>query len=532
MNKISSIILLIVMKGICSCSDPYKADITPAYDELPVVDILKSEPERFSLWVELLEHAGLAATLNLNATYTCFVPENEALSQYLTDNKISSISDIPVEDAKLLVKYHTIAGTQYTQSLFSNGVIPDSTASGDFLSIELRDGGLQFIYVNAEARISQLDIPATNGVIHSLDRVLTPVVETIWDKLNSDRYSILKEAVELTGYSKVLNEVNYTDYNSETGALQYKRRFFTCFTVSNKTYNDNGIQNIDQLITSLNTSDSNYISEKNRLNQYVAYHLLDQQLDFSMLATFPDESTSKNISTLAKNELLNISQQTDSLVINNNETEKIIITEANINAKNGVLHEVDGLMTIKTPPVTTVIWELTDYSDLAALFPSNYRRSGLTSTFRGNIEVGNVTCYKWEAIPSDKNNSAVIYYVANKNDAVPYGMTNHDCLAFNGGLYGWLQMESPTVVKGTYTMKVSYYSLNSSTRYGKFLTILDGAYIGSEIATHGVSTTMAKLQTTTIGTVTFDETTTHTLRLLSSDGFLIYLDNITFEPVK
>lgn len=533
MNKVASIILLVIFGFAGACSDPYESDITPAYDELPVVGVLESEPDRFSMWVDLLKTAGLYSTMNLKANYTCFVPENEAISQYLAAKQYSSVSAIPVEEAKHLVKYHTIAGTQYTQSLFSNGVIPDTTATGDFISIEMRMGGLEAIYVNGEARISQLDISATNGVIHSIEKVLNPVMETIWDKLNQSQYSIFKKAVELTGYNQDLNVVNYTELNPETGVYQSKRRFYSCFAVSDATYKKEGVEDITQLTTLLGAEDNDYTEKTNPLKQYVAYHLLDQQLDFSVLATFSDESKSKNISTLAQNELINFSQRGDSLVINyDEETKGLSILESNINTKNGVMHEVNGIMPIAVPPITTVTWELTDYSDISALFPSNYRQAGLTSTFNESIKVGDVTCYEWEAIPSDRNNSAVSYYVANKNNKVPWGMMNHDCLVFRGGLYGWIQMESPAIVKGTYTMKVRYYSINSATRYGKFLTILDGKYLGSEIATHGSSSTTAQLQTTTIGKVTFEETSTHIVRLLASDDSAIYIDYIEFVPVK
>ncbi|MCA1745766.1 MAG: DUF5108 domain-containing protein, partial [Bacteroidales bacterium] len=323
------------------------------------------------------------------------------------------------------------------------------------------------------------------------------------------------------------------EYNNVTGAVLQKRRFLTSFVVDNTAFAEEGIASVEALIEHLDAGASGYSQENNPLYLYVAYHILVQQLDFSMLSSFPEDSESKNIPTLAPNELINLSQRGDSLVFNYTPEEvHRVIVEQNMNARNGIIHELSRVMEVQAPPAARIIWEPTDYADLSALFPSHYRRSGLTSTYREYIEQGSVQSYQWEAIPSDRVNLSVSYYVANRNDAVPYGMMNYDALVFQGGLYGWIEMETPAIVKGTYDLKVRYYSINSATRYGKFLTILDGSYIGSEIATHGASTTTARLQTTTIGRVTFEETTPHVLRILASDNFAIYLDYFEFVPVE
>lgn len=533
MKKTVNIFSLITLIFIFSCADPYEKDLTLAYEELPVSKVLESETERFSLWVELLKETGLYTTLNLQSNYTVFAPENSGVERYLVNNNYSSIKDIPSDVAKHLVKYHVISGNKFSQSLFSNGVIPDTTATGDFLSIEMRAGGLNAIYVNGESRITQLDISATNGVIHALENVLNPISETIWDVINRAKYTIFKELVEKTGYNDELKIVNYQVENQNNNISQQKRKFFTCFIIPDEIYKKLNINSADDLIKLLNEDDKNYKDKSNLLNQYVAYHLLDQQLDFNTLSTFSGDDKSKNIQTLAKNQLINFSQISEALFVNSNSEEGALsIIETNINAKNGVAHEVNGLMLVSVPPITTVLWELTEYSDISALFPSEYRQAGLTYTFQETIKVGDVNCYNWEAIPTDRNNSAVYYYVANKNSAVQWGMKNHDCLVFRGGLSGWIDLETPTIVKGKYTMKIRYYSANAATKYGKFLTILNGEYIGGEIATHGSSTTTAKLETATIGVVEFNETTSHKVRLLASDDGMLYLDYIEFVPVK
>lgn len=532
MNRLIKLVFVFLLLTVAACSDPYEAELTPAYSEQPVVGVLESMPERFSLWLDLLEHAGLKATLNLDANYTCFVPDNDAVASFLTARNLDAVTELSTDEASHLVRFHTIAGRVYSQSLFANGVLADSTSTGDFLSVELRPGGLDSIFINGEGRLLQIDISAINGIIHSLDRVLTPVVETLWDKLNDGRYNIMREAVAATGFEQLLDEVSYYEYNSVSGERIHKRRFLTCFVVGDRQYQQEGISSLDELKDALGAVSGPHTSTDDPLYRYVAYHIMEQQVDYAMLSTFPEDVFSRNLSTLATNELINLSQRNDSLVINHLEGEPgRIIIAPNINTRNGILHELNKVLFVQSPPAARVVWEPTDFAGLAALFSSNFRRSGLTATFREYIALGEVEDYRWEAIPADRSNRALSYYVANRNDAVPYGMMNYDCLVFQGGMYGWLEMETPAIVQGTYDLRVRYYSINSSVRYGKFLTILDGAYLGAEQATHGSSSTTSRLQTSTIGRVSFDETTSHTLRILASDDNAVYIDYFEFVPV-
>ncbi len=532
MKKILLLIALVVV--VVSCQDPYEEDITPAYEYYPLATYMEMDTT-FSHWVELLKYADLFNTLNINASYTCFVPNDAAMESYFAKNNYSGVEDLTVEDAKYLVKYHTIVGSEYPQSLFDNGVIPDTTATGDFLSIEIREGGLNAIYVNGEARIATLDVEATNGIMHVIENVLTPVTEPIWGTLSSSEYGLFKEALQLTGYSEMLNTISVEEVNPENGETVKYKMYYTVFAIPDSIFVRHEITSISDLTTWLGESETDYTDEGNALNRFMAYHILDQQLDFASLATFSDDETSKNISTLATNELINVSEISDKLFLNfdiDSLELAVRIIKENISTKNGMIHAIDNLMPVVVPPITTVTWELTDYSDMASLVSSIYRKSGVTSTTAHYFSPGELTSLEWEAIPASRNSSSVAYMVANKNDAVRYEMLNYDGLYLDLGLYGWIEMNTPAIIKGTYSMKVTYYSVAAATQYGSFLNILDGEYVGNEIITHGASTTTTSIRTTTIDEVTFDETTTHTLRILAGDDNGILIDYIQFVPVN
>ncbi len=536
MNTIMKKILLLIslITVVVSCQDPYEEDITPAYEYYPLATYMEMDTT-FTHWVELLKYADLFNTLNINASYTCFVPNDAAMESFFAKNNYSGVEDLTVEDAKYLIKYHTIVGSEYPQSLFDNGVIPDTTATGDFLSIEIREGGLNSIYVNGEARIATLDVEATNGIMHVIESVLTPVTEPIWGTMSDDQYSLFKEALQVTGYADMLNTISVEEVNEESGETVKYKMYYTVFAIPDSIFTSHGISSLSDLTAWLDESETDYTDEDNELNRFMAYHILDQQLDFASLATFSDDETSKNISTLATNELINVSEVSEALYLNYDEDSmevSVSIIKENISTKNGMIHAIDNLMPIVIPPITTVTWELTDYSDIASLVSSVYRKSGVTSTSYNFFSPGALTSLEWEAIPASRNSSSVAYLVANKNDAIKYEMLNYDGLYLDLGLYGWIEMNTPAIIKGTYTMKVTYYSVAAATQYGAFLNILDGEYVGNEIITHGASTTTTAIRTTTIGEVTFDETTTHTLRILAGDDNAVLIDYIQFVPVN
>ena len=200
-------IFIVVIVALYSCSDPY-ADNSFIKDEsaLPAASYMEqADSLKVSMWVDLLKYTSMFNTMNLSADYTCFVPDDAAMKAYLTAKGVTRISDLNIDEAKLLVKYHTIKGKMYNSISFENGVLPDSTASGDYLTsiFNETDGD---IYINSEASIKRT-VSTPNAYIHVLSRVLTPVTETIWGKINNVKYSIFREAMMQTGYDTVLNKI-------------------------------------------------------------------------------------------------------------------------------------------------------------------------------------------------------------------------------------------------------------------------------------------------------------------------------------
>jgi len=540
-------ILAITFSTLYSCVDPYAADSTFVVDTsaLPAASYMEqTDSLNLSMWVELLKYTDLFNTMNLAANYTCFVPNNDAVKAYLAKKGVANITDLSIDEAKTLVKYHIIKGNnKYSAVMFDEGMIPDTTATGDYLSTSFAENG-GTVRINLEATIMKT-VNTNNAYIHILNAVLTPVTETIWEKLQSPNFSIFRQAVEASGFKDKLNTVSIT-----TNFIQLKYRF-TLFAVPDSIYKTYNINSFTSLVDSLKADSVRnkivFAPTTNAVNQYVGYHLFDRQLSYLSLATFTDTKRSTNYATLAINQSLNISEVNKVLYINYNTSIKNGITflDLNRNCKNGVVHVVNGLMTIKPAVKTTVQWELTDYSVMQSI--SKYKVTGLTSTYVYPLSQSTFICYSWLSVPEFRTNP-VSYVVAKTSDTEAYKAANKDYLRLYLGKFGWIEMNTPTILAGSYTITVGHFLTKATAAQGSLKIFIDGDEAGT-ISTQLVTFTdgtFDKNGTTTCSVnqyhvsnlfladkkpKVFSSTTTHKVKILAADDFSSDIDYIKFTPV-
>lgn len=528
MKRIIFYLLMLVM--VHSCTDPhFDTPYTSVIDNFPAATYMENDSSlNVSLWVQLLRHADMFNTLNLQAAYTCFVPDNDAMKLYLQQKGVNSVEALDKESARLLVRFHTIAGTKYSSVDFSNGMLPDSTASGDYLATRFLDNG-GWVQVNEEAVIQKTK-QVTNAYLHILSRVLTPVTATLWEQLNNPRYSIFAGALETTGLHTQLNTL-ITRLPATGGQTISRKYLYTVFAVSDSVYQLKNITSLAALKDSLKAGE-NVSSPENKLYQYVAYHILNQQLSFDQLSYFAesDKVRSKNYATMAVNQLINVSEKNKEILINSNAAQPMDIrmVRMNKNGRNGVVHEVDHWMPVVAPKATKVRWELTNYPELSYI--GFYRKSPGSSTQQRVIGTGDGTTYRWLSVPESKN--GLTYELAGKNESVKIKALNADYLILSLGTFGWVEMQSPAIIAGKYAVYLEHFNPKANEAGGKLMFILDGNYLGNEVITSGSSkTTDQYLSNTKIGEVTFSGTGSHTLRILAGDSKNAYLDCITFSPL-
>lgn len=155
-----------------------------------ILDIAAGNPD-FAVLAQIVVFAGLDEALGANRQLTVFAPTNEAFVALLVDLGLLDAEDVEdadkigevleallVEDNKELLTtvllYHVAPGRRFAQSVIASGRV--ITLLEEFAFVQLNEDMDGYEIGNGDrfANITATDIPARNGVIHIIDRVLLP----------------------------------------------------------------------------------------------------------------------------------------------------------------------------------------------------------------------------------------------------------------------------------------------------------------------------------------------------------------------
>lgn len=141
-----------------------------------LLELAESFDPEFSLLVDVLELTGLDAVIANNGPFTVFAPTNDAFVALLGElDGYDSLEDFDTpEDIELLTNvllYHVVEGRVFSSDLSSG---PVTTLNGmfelDLNTLTLTDANDREVGLIADL----LNVQATNGVVHVIDRVLLP----------------------------------------------------------------------------------------------------------------------------------------------------------------------------------------------------------------------------------------------------------------------------------------------------------------------------------------------------------------------
>ena len=141
--------------------------ILPAKPKVKAMDIVAIASESAKTLAAALKAAGLVETLQGNGPFTVFAPTDAAFSaiQKDVDNLMK-----PENKAKLsnILTYHVVAGKAMAADLMDGQEL--TTVQGTKLKVSIKNGKMM---ING-ANIVSANIPASNGVIHMIDKVMMP----------------------------------------------------------------------------------------------------------------------------------------------------------------------------------------------------------------------------------------------------------------------------------------------------------------------------------------------------------------------
>ena len=109
--------------------------------------------------------------------------------------------------------------------------------------------------IGGEGEVYQMGVSAYNGKIYALSRAMTPLVETVYDRLvDGGRSSLMVEALKATGWDKRLSTVVDTIYDEKNSRI-ITHRYFTVLNVSDAAFQRAGIGSLDELRSKLREND-------------------------------------------------------------------------------------------------------------------------------------------------------------------------------------------------------------------------------------------------------------------------------------
>lgn len=551
-------------------ADPSKDTVYKSDDLSPISNTLESDG-RFTEFVNTIKAAGLYNGLNQSSagvSYTVFAPTDDAMAQY--EKALGSkVSDMGLDYARSFVLYHAMNDSILPENFINKKSITNLTRDNIQVSIDKENAGEAILTnSNSSAHVVEMGISASNGKIYVLSGALTPLVETVYNRLEKDaRYSLFLDAVKEAGWDKQLNTITDT-VATDDGKLTTINRNYSVLGVTNDTYTAAGISSLDQLKQKLVADDKEGLSADSLLRAYVGYHILSSKSTVDNIGAVQGESLSRLWSTCAKNLVFTLTTDTSvedmasRYTINAaGQPTHFVESGSNVLALNGYLHQVDNWMPVWAPAQQTVVWDLADDNEIKGIvedYGIEYQPKE-TPKKQEKASLSYATCFTHTETSSANNNFGVItYYTVTAYTALAlqsgaHQANNNDCVVFNVGNTGTVSMKTPTIIRGKYRVKldVVYTSSHNFMRQktdgsgGTLEVSFDGAnkkFIApyTEVTKASSRTTpLPGVYTTTLyDEIEFDATSSHTFEFKVKDGaastnknFSLQFDTITFEPI-
>lgn len=355
--------LAMALLMVSSCDDSVDESNLYVFKGEMVASFLTKHSENFSDYIEMAKRTRLSkksksTVMDLLATrgnYTCFAPTNDAVQEYV--DSIMNQKDFPVDQvsdsiAELIVRNSIIdshGAKAYETNDFTEGALAYKNMSDRFVTVSFDTvNGRAAIIINSAARIVEGDNECENGYVHVMDRVVAMANDEISQLIGQAKNTkIFTRLLQETGWAKKLNkyrdeeyEENHPEYGNAIGSAggnvaQYKcpeHRYFgyTVFVEPDSVFEqewgikldisefgqisnwDEVKQKIEEHCHAVDIYDqtsraagnpADWNDDDNVVNQFVAYHLYEDQIPYDLLVIHMNEwgYSFKNPNKLAAN---------------------------------------------------------------------------------------------------------------------------------------------------------------------------------------------------------------------------------------
>jgi len=207
---------LTVTGSMVSCSDEPDAENYYTFTGEMMSDYLNNRPY-YSDFKTIIERAQLMDLLATYGQYTCFLPSNDAVQEFLKGRGLSSVDQLTDADCDTIARTHLVANMYATYdmnstSLHNNNLLgrrlnTEQGLDNDSNAVIILEGNTQIIFekVMEDGSVIHQNDSVENGIVQPIDKVIEKSNSYTSDLLrNNPKISYFYQALLATGVNEMI----------------------------------------------------------------------------------------------------------------------------------------------------------------------------------------------------------------------------------------------------------------------------------------------------------------------------------------
>jgi uncharacterized surface protein with fasciclin (FAS1) repeats len=260
---------------------------------------------QFNTLAAALKAAGLTKTLEGAGPFTVFAPTDEAFAKLPAGTLEKLLRPENKRELARLLTFHVLPARATSREIIGLDLDAAKTVSGKEVAFQVRGSKLTV----GGANVVKADVPATNGVIHVIDRVLMPEADLVETAAAAGQFKTLAAALKAAGLVDALKADGP----------------FTVFAPTDEAFAKLPHGTLEKLLRPEN---------KQELVELLTYHVL------------PARATSTEIAGLNLRKAKTVSGKGVKLAARDGRVlvDGVNVTKADVTATNGVIHVIDQVL--------------------------------------------------------------------------------------------------------------------------------------------------------------------------------------------
>ena len=351
-----------VLSPLASCKEDIDESNLYTFTGETIEDYLANRSERFSSFNYILSRIGYDKILSAYGTYTCFAPDNDAVTEYIdslyddevnkdlphngmTSRGLEGLTDSLCKDIAL---FHLL-NTEVLGVNMGNGLTMKTLLGRDInTTIDPNSGA---VLISRHSTVTSMDNELENGVLHEIDCVIQRSNMLITGEMenNPDEFTLFSQALKLTGLADSLTNISHTNFDP----IDNRRNFYTpdkcemgytIFAETDEALAGHGITNINELKAYADSvyatcadqgtgwydygrnhhikisTGNDYKNPWNTLSMFVRYHILDYKIPYEKLVNSHNQISKVTLveyyETMLPYTMMKITRNSGKLMIN------------------------------------------------------------------------------------------------------------------------------------------------------------------------------------------------------------------------